>query len=453
MRVQFDRGTLVISGIETGFLDGAVWDPELRAHRLPAARLSELRVRLSDNGVRISDISDNIRPIPPPRSLPELRWYQRAALDAWHATRRGVIALPTGSGKTIVAIGAIAMLGVASLIVVPTRILVDQWARVLGEVFAGPIGRLGDGDRQIERITVATYASALAWAPQIGDQFGLVVVDEAHHVGGWLPADMFEMLVADARLGLTATPDRPSESRSDGWYETAIGPVVYALGVADLVGTALADYELETVPIDLSVTERAAYRTSRGHFNEAYRRFKRLNRNGGWSEFVQQAVGTPEGRAALAAWRASRALLSYPDAKRTAVHEILAKHSGERTLVFTADNATAYAIARDLLVPPITCDIRRAERAERLRQFRAGTAPVLVSAQVLDEGFDVPEADVAIIVGGSSSKRRYVQRIGRVLRPRAGKCARIYELTTQEAVEIRQVSRRREAIEEAQVLS
>lgn len=439
MRVQFDRGTLVIQGVHREFLDGAVWDPEMRAHRLPASRLSELRVRLSDNGVRTADISDNVTAIPPPRSPPELRWYQRAALAAWAATRRGVVALPTGSGKTIVAIGAIALVGMASLIVVPTRVLVDQWARALAEVFDGPIGRLGDGERQVEKITVATYASALAWAPQIGDQFGLIVVDEAHHVGGWLPVDMFDMLVADARLGLTATPD-------GGAFEDPIGPVVYTLGVADLVGTALSELELRTIPIELSVAERAAYRTSRGHFNEAYRRFRRQEPRGSWRTFVTRSSMTPEGRAAISAWRASRALLSYPQAKREAVRRLLEQHRGERTLIFTQDNATAYAIARELLVPPITCDIKKAERAAMLQRFRAGTAPVLVSAQVLDEGLDVPEADIAIIVGGTGSPRRYVQRIGRVLRPRAGKCARVYELATQELAELNTVSRRRKAV-------
>ena len=99
--------------------------------------------------------------------------------------------------------------------------------------------------------------------------------------------------------------------------------------------------------------------------------------------------------------------------------------------MFTADNATAYAIARELLVVPITADIKRAERERMLARFRAGDAPVLVSSQVLDEGLDVPEADVAIIVGGSGSERRHVQRVGRVLRPRPGKRAAIYELAVE----------------------
>ena len=82
-----------------------------------------------------------------------------------------------------------------------------------------------------------------------------------------------------------------------------------------------------------------------------------------------------------------------------------------------------------------------------LDRFRAGTAPVLVSSQVLDEGLDVPEADLAIIVGGTGSARRHVQRIGRVLRPRIGKRAHVYELATSATTEIDQVRRRHRGLE------
>ena len=430
MRIRFDRGTLVLDQIteasKRAVLDGAVWDPELAAWRLPASRLSELRVRLADEHVR--DPADTIAPAPLESSwqLPELRWYQRAAIVAWRAAGdRGVIALPTGTGKTLAAIGAIAELGVATLIVVPTRVLLDQWARTLAQVWRFPIGRLGDGDHSVAPITVATYASAIAWAPRVGDTFGLVIVDEAHHVGAWCPHELFDMLVAPARLGLTATPPEPG-----GALDRAIGPVVYALAIADLVGDALAEFDLETVPAPLDAKEREEYRTRRGQFNAAYSRFSRMQPRASWREFVRHASASRDGRAALSAWRASRAVLAFPSAKRSALTALLARHAGERVLIFTSDNATAYAIARELLVNPVTCDIGRRERAEMLRRFRSGEAPVLVSAKVLDEGLDVPEADIAIVVGGTASQRRHVQRIGRVLRPRIGKRARVYELAT-----------------------
>ncbi|HEY1818047.1 MAG TPA: DEAD/DEAH box helicase [Kofleriaceae bacterium] len=427
---------------DPSILVGATRDRELGAWRLPADRLSGTRVRLSAAGVRVSDEIRTER-LEGDWALPALRWYQQRALDAWRrAGDRGVIALPTGAGKTLVAIGAMAALGVATLVIVPTRVLLDQWARTLALAWPHAIGRLGDGDHAVAPITVATYASTLAWAPRIGDRFGLAVVDEAHHVGAWCPGEIFEMLVAPARLGLTATPPAPG-----GALEHHVGDVAYALGVADLVGDALASFEVITVPIELLADERAAYQAARREFSRAFAKFQRDRPGSSWREFAKTSRRTADGRAALAAWRASRAVLAYPAAKRAALREVLERHAGERVLVFTADNATAYAIARELLVMPVTCDIGRAERAEMLARFRAGDASVLVSAQVLDEGLDVPEADVAVIVGGTASVRRHVQRVGRVLRPRPDKRAKVYELATRATTETGQVIRRRRGLE------
>jgi len=447
MRIRFDRGTLVLDrvapGLAPGILDGATWDPELAAWRMPAESLSGLRVRLADAGVRPTD---DLRPpaLDAAWNLPALRWYQQAALAAWHRSgARGVLALPTGSGKTIAALAAIAELAVATLVLVPTRVLLDQWATVLEAYGPRPVGRLGDGDHRVAPITVATYASAITWAPRIGDQFGLVIVDEAHHVGAWCPSEVLEMLVAPARLGLTATPPHGATALA---IERHVGPVVYTVTVDELAGDALAPFDVLTIPVGLTPVERATYRTHRGRFAASYGELQRRSPGASWHEFVEVAQRSASGRQALAAWRASRAVLAYPTGKRAALRELLARHRDDRVLVFTADNATAYAIARELLVVPITADIRRAERATMLERFRAGDAPVLVSSQVLDEGLDVPEAEVAIIVGGSGSERRHIQRVGRVLRPRTGKRARIYELAVEATAEIGVVERRRRGL-------
>lgn len=394
--------------------------------------------RISDEGGRISDECRTPR-LAGTWSLPELRWYQREAIARWIAAdRRGVIVLPTGAGKTLAAIGAIAELSVATLVLVPTRVLLDQWARALAAAWSHPIGRLGDGDHQVLPITVATYASAIGWAPRIGDRFGLVIVDEAHHVGAWCPAEVLEMLTAPARLGLTATPPiDPAALRRH------VGAVSYARSVDDLAGDALAPYELSSVPIALTRAERLRYRDARARFTAVYAPFQRALPEASWAEFVRAARQTASGRDALAAWREYRALIAYPEGKRVALRELLARHAGQRTLVFTSDNATAYAIARELLVMPITHEITRAERALALARFERGEIGVLVSSQVLDEGIDVPEAEVAIVVGGTASARRHVQRIGRVLRPGVGKRARIYELAVSETTEIAYVERRR----------
>jgi len=436
------------AGEQPGALAGTVWDDELRGWRIPADRYAGLVAQLTEAGIRISDeLCD--RRATAVWELPPLRWYQKAALARWQLEGcRGVVGLPTGSGKTLVALAAIARLGVATLCLVPTRVLLDQWAHALARCTPQPIGRLGDGEHVVTQVTVSTYASAISWLPRIGDRFGLVIVDEAHHVGAWCPTEIFEMLVAPARLGLTATP--PSDARA---LERHLGPIVYGLSVADLTGSALAPYDVETVTIELEQVERVRYRALRGRFASGYRAFQRQRPAGAWHEFVREASKTVEGRAALAAWREYRALLAYPAGKRSAVRDILTRHPESRALVFTADNATAYAIARELLVMPLTHEIRRAERSQVLAGFRTGARPVLVSSQVLEEGFDVPDADLAIVVGGSSSARRHVQRIGRVLRPRAGKRAMVYELVVADTAEVSYVERRRQGLGEPSQLT
>jgi superfamily II DNA or RNA helicase len=244
---------------------------------------------------------------------------------------------------------------------------------------------------------------------------------------------VLEMLIAPARLGLTATPAIGDAARST---ERHIGSVVYAMSIDDLVGDALADFDLMTVPIRLTDDERRRYDCARAIFNAAYAAFQRAAPHSDWNSFVAAATRSEQGRRALAGWRTSKQLLAYPDDKRRVLHKLLARHAEQRSLVFTRDTSTAYQIAREFLVQPITHEIGRKERQIVLARFHAGEINALVSAQVLDEGLDVPAAEVAIIVGGSSSSRRHVQRIGRVLRPAPNKRARIYELTVSNSAEV-----------------
>ncbi|MEK7770743.1 MAG: helicase-related protein, partial [candidate division NC10 bacterium] len=146
------------------------------------------------------------------------------------------------------------------------------------------------------------------------------------------------------------------------------------------------------------------------------------------------------------AWRQARRLVAFTQAKRRALHALLARHPDSRVLIFTADNETAYAIAREHLVMPLTCDIGRRERDDVLQRFRRGDLRALVSARVLNEGLDVPDADVAMVVGGALGEREHVQRVGRLLRPGEGKRALVYELVTRNTMEVGQAHRRRQGL-------
>jgi superfamily II DNA or RNA helicase len=449
MRLVFDRGTVlaeeVPAGLDLGEVPGFLWDPRVGAYRAAGFRHAEVRAGLARLGVRISDAVRLAGQPPALRAPPALRPYQEAALAAWERHgRRGLVVLPTGAGKTHVALAAIERTRARALCLVPTRVLLDQWARQLERQCGTPVGCYGDGAHEVGPVTVATFESAWRHMDRLGNQFELLVVDEAHHFGTAGRDEALEMCTAAARLGLTATP--PHDPDALARLGELLGPVVYELAIADLAGRFLASFDVITLPLDLEPDERRDYDALMAKFRPALIEFRRLCPAGSWAEFARAAGRTPEGRRAAAAWQEARRLLSLTRAKRAVLAELLARHRDARTLVFTAGNDAAYAIAREHLVMPLTCDIGRAERTAALEKFRAGELRALVSARVLNEGLDVPAADVGVIVGGSCGEREHVQRIGRLLRPAPGKRALVYELVTRRTVEVGQAQRRRKGL-------
>jgi superfamily II DNA or RNA helicase len=213
-----------------------------------------------------------------------------------------------------------------------------------------------------------------------------------------------------------------------------------------LAGEFLAPFETIVLHLDLTQDERHEYESLMATFGDAMRRFKRFAPNATWDEFAKAAAQSDEGRRAIAASHRARKLTAFPSAKRTMVGTLLARHRSSRIIVFTADNPTAYAISRAHLIMPLTCDIKRKERERVLSLFKEGKLTALVSAQVLNEGLDVPDAEVGIIVAGSRGEREHVQRVGRVLRPMPGKRALVYELVVRASAEVGQARKRRSAL-------
>jgi superfamily II DNA or RNA helicase len=123
---------------------------------------------------------------------------------------------------------------------------------------------------------------------------------------------------------------------------------------------------------------------------------------------------------------------------------ILDRHRGDRTIVFTAHTDLVYRLSERFLLPAITHETGAAERREILERFRQGEYSRIVTANVLDEGVDVPDANVAVVLSGSGSEREFTQRLGRILRPSGeGERALLYELVTEETAEERVARRRR----------
>lgn len=445
--LRYDEGTIRVEDApaELAELPFVEADPRSKTHRTPAYRYPALQRRCMDLG---EPVEDGVLDLPGLSALTtgyELREYQAEALDAWRdAGDRGVIELPTGSGKTVVAVGAMAALDTPTLVVVPTVDLLEQWIDELDAEFGETtaIGRLGGGEQRLEPITVSTYDSAYLRAEELGDRFGLLVFDEAHHLGGEGYRDVARLSAAPARLGLTATFERPDGAHEA--IEELLGAVVYRLSADDLAGEHLADYDLKRIDVELTPAERERYEKHQETFTDYLAESGIQLRSGSdYRELVKRSGTDPKAREALLAKQRARKVMMNADRKLDALADILDRHRGDRVIVFTAYTDLVYEIASRFLLAPITAETPADERREIVDRFRRGEYTRVVAANVLDEGIDVPDANVAVVLSGSGSEREFTQRLGRVLRPKdGGGRAILYEVVASGTAEER-VSRRR----------
>jgi superfamily II DNA or RNA helicase len=442
LTLEYEDGTVVVRA------DGEV--PELPyvetapdgSLRAPGYRYAGLKSALDALG---ADYADRVRPEGRLAVASDyaLREYQREALDAWTAeNRRGVLELPTGSGKTVIGVKAIEAIGEPTLVVVPTIDLLNQWRAELADLDV-PVGQLGGDAQVVEDLTVATYDSAYLRADELGDRFSFLVFDECHHLGGEGYRDIARLFAAPSRLGLTATFERP-----DGAHEVIeelVGPVVYELDADDLAGEHLAPYDIRRLEVPLTDAERAEYEDAQETFVSYLRNSDvQLNSGADYQQLVKRSGSDPRAREALLAKQRAREIVAESDAKVEALEGILERHRGERTIVFTASTDLVYRLSERFLMPAITHETGSAERRETLTRFREGTYSRVVTANVLDEGVDVPDANVAVVIAGSGSEREFTQRLGRILRPKAeGERATLYELVSEDTAEERVAERRR----------
>jgi len=483
MRVEFDGGTLLLREASED-VPYAEWDDRVEEYRAPAYRYrnvlewadawddddSTSAVQESAHQETIQSaavaVEDTARAYPElaldPALQIEPREYQQAALDAWRThDRRGSVVLPTGSGKTFLGIQAIADAGVATLVVAPTIDLMNQWHATLTNAFGdqlphhsgdGPeqaVGVLGGGTHEIRPVTVTTYDSAYRYIDEYGDQFGLLIADEIHHLPAPTYRQIPEMAIAPYRLGLTATYERADDAHELLEDTDLVGPVVYEEAVDELSGEYLSEYETIHMQVELTDDERSQYDEEYGLYREYVDTHDfDLWKAEGYQEFLAHTSYDSDGRRALIAKQRAEELARTAAKKLDTLDTLLKRHHDDRAIIFTANNDFAYEISHEFIVPCITHQTKTDERTEILERFRTGEYSILATSQVLDEGIDVPAANVGIILSGSASKRQYAQRLGRILRPTDERQpARLYEIIATDTMESYVSQRRREGIE------
>ena len=446
--LKFDRGTLILHPPPKGkaWMDYAIWDDRIERFRIPAHQYRNLVLALRAEGTELDDKAKAFAEVEMVPSL-EMEPYphQQEALDAWrHAGRMGVVVLPTAAGKTYLAQLAMQITQRSTLVMVPTLDLMHQWYAHLTAAFPDvEVGLLGGGSRDRTPILVSTYDSAAINAETLGNQYALLVFDECHHLPSSFNRVIAEFAIAPYRLGLTATPERTDGKHED--LNTLIGAEVYRKTAEELSGSALAKHKATQIKVKLSKQERERYDRLvqiRNAFLKEANIY--LSSAQGWQRFVQASARSKAGRKAMLAHREAKAIAFGTEGKLRILADLLSQHYPERTLIFTDDNATVYRISQEFLIPAITHQTPVKERHDVLTRFKQGDYKTLVASRVLNEGVDVPEASVAIVLSGTGSTREYIQRLGRILRKGKDptKLALLYEVVAEDTSE-EGVSRRR----------
>jgi RNA polymerase primary sigma factor len=368
-----------------------------------------------------------------------LRPWQISALDSWErAKNRGVVEAVTGTGKSLVGVAAIhevLALGGVALVAVPTRALVVQWlGNLRRELPIAKIGAISDGEKANFRqanVIVATVQS-LFRSPLKGTSLTLLVADEVHRYGS---PQYAKALRADYqwRLGLTGTFERTGD---DG-VEKILRPYFGATAFEYSYGQALADgvvahFDLAFVGVEFTDGERFEFQKADDLVQDATYKLRKYFRYPlEWPDFfakvtmsLKEGLFDQEGALCTQYMRgfSERKKILATAQGKLLVTEAIAPFLGTRsgTLIFTEskDSATrhAWVAAKSTTAWPLDGDSSAELRADKLRNFGQGSLKIIAAPRILDEGIDVPEAEVAVVVSASQSRRQMIQRMGRVIR-------------------------------------
>jgi len=444
LKLRFERGSLRLdapSGIDVPSY--MTWDDRVAAWRTEALNHVRLIDDFASRGLRVRDEATAFFECPTlDPGLPPLRPDQEEALTAWdRAGRRGVIVKPTGTGKTEIALAAIARHRVSALIVAPLRDLMYQWQRRIRQSLGAEAGVLGDARHEVWPITVTTYDSAWIHMKDIGNRYRLIIYDEAHHLPGAALHESALDSLAPMRLGLTATPER-ADGR-DRMLIELIGPFVFTERLPQARGRTLAHYAIIRVPIYLTEAEQAEFdRLSRAIRAYVARR-RREDGAFDWKEDLTKLSRTdPEAKAILRSYHRKLALIHRSAEKLRVVEDVLRLHPNEQCVIFTASNRMALDVSARFLIPALTSHSDKRERNAVLDRFARGAYRALAACQVLNEGWDAPAVKVGIVLGGERGTREAVQRLGRLLRRSGDRPARLYEVVVEETPDVARARRR-----------
>ena len=349
----------------------------------------------------------------------KLREWQEKAFPLWWAEKRGIVKVVTGGGKTVFAIHCLTKYleeekDNSIFIVVPSIALLDQWYEGLQKTFDDTDISLNGGGEHLEeisKVTISTIDSVKNIIHKFDASNTLLIVDECHKIG---TEKRGETLTNNwhATLGLSATPERDYD---DNFY----------IIIKKILGDIIFDYDYIDAREDEVIVNFKllyAYAAMTKDEEDKYKKF---------TKSIQRRAATIGGNnmndypLKMLIFNRARMVKNSKNRIPFGV-ELLQKHKRDSWIVFTENKKQAKEFNKIINTKGYksaiyNTDLDNAEREENLNNFKNGNLNVLVSCTALDEGFDMPEADGAMILSASSSKRQRIQRMGRVLRITANK--------------------------------
>jgi superfamily II DNA or RNA helicase len=374
-----------------------------------------------------------------------LREWQVKAMAAWKEKgRKGIAAVVTGGGKTLFALHCLrefnrSIPAATSIIVVPTDALLDQWIEEIISFLKLPLKNVtvltSRSKISLSRLHIGVINTVSQIATKPGCPPVFLIVDECHKAASPVFRQVFQ-IPTEATLGLSATPERQYDSGFEEILIPSLGPIICRYDYRDaLRDKVIVPFSLHNVVFEFNEDEQKRYDRLTKGIHGAIKKFGIESR---------EAVALLLKRARMSNASSSRVTIAL---------RIVAKHKGQKILVFHEDIAACETIHQALSHFRIASGVYHsgmplAKRVDTLLAYRQGLIQVLVSCRALDEGFNVPETQIGVIAASTATHRQRVQRLGRILRPAKGKDhAIIYSIVAAPA-EIRRLAQEAETLED-----
>ena len=355
--------------------------------RLPRGAIGTLKRLAALDGEIVSCEDRRVTPVErlPELPNPPLRPYQEHAVEAMLRITQGTVVVPCGGGKCRIGIGAISRLQTPTLVLVHTLDLAEQWRAELKALLGLEACLVGDGEVNVGPVTVALVQALIrrdrSWLDPFLAGFGLLLLDEAHHVGSHIFYELVDRCPAKYRFGLTATPER--EDGLTALLELFLGPAVATVTHEELVVAGVLKLpEVRTVDTSFDFPYASA--------DDYARMLDTLVRDGERNALI----------ADLVVGEAAAGKLCLVLSGRVDHCETLC------SLIRTC------GVQAELL----TGSVKKDRRTELLNAARAGTVPVLVATTLADEGLDLPALSRVFLTYPGRARGRTLQRLGRLMR-------------------------------------